>query len=221
LTQQDSKQPFPENYFQRSDGSDDRLFYVEPRLLVHIDDHAITAIGGFFQQHLPQNGKILDLMSSWRSHLPDGFPADKVVGLGMNEVEMRENPQLDEWVVHDLNTDPQLPFESETFDAVVVTVSIQYMTRPVEVFSDVRRILKDDGTFYVIYSNRMFPTKAVAIWHNLNDTERARLIASYFAISGGWSQSSAWDVSPKMGFHTDPVYIVSASKLTSQAVSDK
>ena len=220
MTHQDSTQPFPENYFQRVDGSDDRLFYTEPRLLVHIDDHAIAAIGEFFKQHIPENANILDLMSSWRSHLPDGFPTKKVVGLGMNEVEMRENPQLDEWVVHDLNYDPRLPFETDAFDAVVVTVSIQYMTRPVEVFSEVRRILKDDGAFYVIYSNRMFPTKAVAIWHNLDDNQRAQLIASYFVKSEGWSPPTARDVSPNLGFRTDPVFIVSASKLSSQAVSD-
>ena len=154
-------------------------------------------------------------MSSWRSHLPDGFLTEKVVGLGMNDVEMRENPQLDEWVVHDLNSDPHLPFETGSFDTVVVTVSIQYMTRPVEVFSEVRRILKNDGAFYVIYSNRMFPTKAVAIWHNLNDNERAQLIASYFVKSEGWSQPTAWDVSPKLNIKTDPVFIVSANKLRS------
>ena len=220
MSNEDQHSNYPENYFQRVDGSDDRLFYTEPRLLVHIDDHAIAAIGEFFKQHIPENANILDLMSSWRSHLPDGFPTRKVVGLGMNEVEMRENPQLDEWVVHDLNSDPRLPFETDAFDAVVVTVSIQYMTRPVEVFSEVRRILKDDGAFYVIYSNRMFPTKAVAIWHNLDDNQRAQLIASYFVKSEGWSPPTARDVSPNLGFRTDPVSIVSASKLSSQAVSD-
>ncbi|MDP6455462.1 MAG: methyltransferase domain-containing protein [SAR202 cluster bacterium] len=219
MTHQDAPQPFPENYFQRVDGNDDRLFYTEPRLVTHIDDHAIAAIGGFFQQHLPRNSTILDLMSSWRSHLPDGFPTEKVVGLGMNEVEMRENPQLDEWVIHDLNSDPQLPFETGAFDAVVVTVSIQYMTGPVEVFSEVRRILKDDGAFYVIYSNRMFPTKAVAIWQNLSDNQRAQLIASYFVKSARWSQPTARDVSPDLGFRTDPVFIVSANKLGTQAAS--
>ena len=220
MNERDHTPPFPDNYFQRVDGSDDRLFYTEPRLLVHIDDHAIAAIGEFFKQHIPENAYILDLMSSWRSHLPDGFPIRKVVGLGMNEVEMRENPQLDEWVVHDLNSDPRLPFETDAFDAVMVTVSIQYMTRPLEVFSEVRRILKDDGAFYVIYSNRMFPTKAVAIWHNLNDNERAQLIASYFVKSEGWSPPTARDVSPNQGFRTDPVFIVSANKLSSQAGSD-
>lgn len=215
MTDQNPTQSFPENYFQRADGSDDRLFYTQPRLLVHIDDHAIAAIRSFFQEHLPQNATILDLMSSWRSHLPDGFLTEKVVGLGMNDVEMLENPQLDEWVVHDLNSDPHLPFETGSFDTVVVTVSIQYMTRPVEVFSEVRRILKNDGAFYVIYSNRMFPTKAVAIWHNLNDNERAQLIASYFVKSEGWSQPTAWDVSPKLNIKTDPVFIVSANKLRS------
>lgn len=213
MTSQDVHPEYPGNFFQRLDEGDDALFYAEPRLLVHIDDQAIAAIGGFLHQQLPPNGVILDLMSSWRSHLPEGLPTERVVGLGLNEVEMRENPQLDEWFVHDLNSEPRLPFEPATFDSVIVTVSIQYMTRPVEVFSDVRRVLKEGGVFFVIYSNRMFPTKAVAIWQNLNDSERAQLIASYFARAGGWGQPAVWDISPKSKTPSDPVFVVAASNL--------
>ena len=111
--------------------------------MVHIDEHAIAAVGEYFARKLPENGVILDLMSSWRSHLPEGFSTEKLVGLGLNATEMAENPQLDEWYVHDLNADPVLPFEDGSFDAAVVTVSIQYMVKPVEVFSQVNRVLKD------------------------------------------------------------------------------
>ena len=194
------------------DESDDRLFYTEPRLVTHIDEQAIAAIGRYFAEALPENGAILDLMSSWRSHLPPGFRADRVVGLGMNDVEMRENPQLDEYVVHDLNDDPRLPFDDAAFDAVVVTVSIQYMTRPLEVFADVARILKDGASFHVIYSNRMFPTKAVAVWQSLDDRRKGQLIGSYFSASGGWEDISLHDISPGTGAYSDPVYVVSARK---------
>ena len=106
---------YPPEFFRRMDESDDRLFYTEPRLVVHIDDPAIAAIGRYFSETLPENGVILDLMSSWRSHLPPDFRAGRVVGLGMNDIEMRENLQLDEYVIHDLNDDPRLPFEDDAY----------------------------------------------------------------------------------------------------------
>ena len=204
---------YPPEFFRRMDESDDRLFYTEPRLVVHIDDHAIAAIGRYFSETLPERGVILDLMSSWRSHLPPGFQAERVIGLGMNDVEMRENPQIDECVIHDLNDDPRLPFDDAVFDAAVVTVSIQYMTRPVEVFAEVRRILKDGASFHVIYSNRMFPTKAVAVWQSLDDRRRGQLIGSYFTSSGGWEDIALYDISPNTGAYSDPVYVVSARKV--------
>ncbi len=206
------KPTYPPQFFRRMDESDDRLFYTEPRLATHIDDHAIAAIGRYFADNLPEGGVILDLMSSWRSHLPPQFRAENVIGLGMNEVEMNENPQLDERVVHDLNADPRLPFEDSRFDAAVVTVSIQYMTRPVDVFSEIRRILKAGSLFHVIYSNRMFPTKAVAVWQALDDHRRSQLIGSYFTSSGGWVDIALRDISPSVGSYSDPVYVVSARK---------
>jgi hypothetical protein len=204
---------FPPEYFRRYDEADDRVFYSEPRLVVHIDDHAIEAIGQYLGQRLPEDGVVLDLMSSWRSHLPDGFPKRKLVGLGLNDVEMSENLQLDEHVVHDLSADPVLPFQEASFDAAVLTVSVQYLVRPVEVFRDVARVLKPGVWLHVIYSNRMFPTKAVAIWQSLSDAQRAQLIQAYFATSGGWEQPEVLDISPKLGFAADPVYVVAARAL--------
>ena len=208
----DNAPTYPPEFFRRMDESDDRLFYTQPRLVVHIDDHAIASIGRYFSEALPENGVILDLMSSWRSHLPSDFHAERVVGLGMNDVEMRENPQLDEYVVHDLNAVPILPFDDAVFDAAMVTVSIQYMTSPVEVFADVRRILKDGAAFHVLYSNRMFPTKAVAVWQSLDDNRRGQLIGSYFTSSGGWEDLSLYDISPNTATYSDPVYVVAARK---------
>ena len=214
----DPPQRFPPTFFRRQDESDDRLFYAQPRLVVHIDEHAIAAIRAFFEKVLPPRGVVLDLMSSWRSHLPEGLHAKKVVGLGLNATELLENPQLDEYLVHDLNSDPALPFQDESFDAAVVTVSIQYLIRPVDVFREVNRTLREDGGFHVIFSNRMFPTKAIAAWQVLDDARKADLIASYFADSGGWSRSQSLDISPSLAFNSDPVHVVSANKRTSGPV---
>ncbi len=208
-----SEQPlYPVGSFRREDPSDDELFYEYARLVVHVDDDAVAAITKYLGAALPKNGVILDLMSSWRSHIPEDFPKQKLVGLGMNTVELAENPQLDERVVHNLNKDPQLPFADNTFDAAVVTVSVQYMTQPVRVFKEVNRVLKPGALFHVIYSNRMFPTKAVLIWQLMDDAQHGDLIASYFNNSTGWDEPKVLDVSPKSPSYSDPVYVVTAAK---------
>ena len=207
-----SEAPFLPEHFRRQDERDDRLFYGVPRLVTHIDDAAIEAVRRLYAELLPPDGAILDLMSSWKSHLPDGMPRRRVVGLGLNEMELRENDQLDAWVVHDVNHDPRLPFEDEQFDAVVMAVSVQYLVRPIEVFREVRRVLRPGGPFVVTYSNRLFPEKAVAIWCARTAEERARLIAAYFHYAGGWEEIIAQDHSPRLGPPSDPLYAVWAYK---------
>ena len=205
---------YPQGSFRREDETDDRLFYAEPRLVVHIDDYALGAIASYFEKVLPHDGVILDLMSSWRSHLPENLPVKKLIGLGMNDVEMAENPRLHQAVVHDINAEPGLPFGDDSFDAVVVTVSIQYIVRPLEVFAEVNRTLKEGASFHVVYSNRMFPTKAVAIWKDLDDARRADLISSYFNDTGGWDSPRILNIGSRQKTNTDPVYVVTARKAT-------
>jgi hypothetical protein len=202
---------FPQDWFRRQDETPDDDFYREPRLVVHIDDATIDAIRKYLNDVLPPNGVVLDLMSAWRSHLPEGF-AGTIVGLGMNRVELDENPQLSARVVHDLNANPVMPLPDEEFDAAYVAVSVQYMTRPMEIFADVRRVLKPGGTFHVIFSSRMFPTKAVAIWQAMTQPQkRGELIGAYFGASGGWTQPEFLDRTSDL--YADPAYIVRASKL--------
>ena len=203
---------YPESSFDREDESDDSLFYLEPRLLVHIDDAAINELGKYLFDQLPEGATILDLMSSWRSHIPGNIVIGEVYGLGMNSEEMSNNPQLDHWIVKDINKDPKLPYEENLFDAVIVVVSVQYITDPIEIFKEVIRVLKKNGKFHVVYSNRMFPTKATKIWKVFDDIERASLIGSYFANSGGWSVPNAVNLSPRGHITSDPLYAVSAQK---------
>jgi SAM-dependent methyltransferase len=151
-------------------------------------------------------------MSSWRSHWPDGFPKQRLVGLGLNAEEMADNPDLDAYVVHDLNAVPRLPFEDDTFDAAVLTVSVQYLTQPILVFRDVNRILRPGGPFAVIFSNRMFPTKAVAIWRALNDQQHGELVAAYFHHASNFVDLDTQNRTPFGLTYNDPVYIVMARK---------
>ena len=202
--------PFRPEFFARLDEEPDETFYTMPRKVVHIDEPAIAAIKQGLPEVLTPNGVVLDLLSSWRSHWPEGFPKQRLVGLGLNAEEMADNPDLDEYVVHDVNITPQLPFEADTFDAVVLTVSIQYITQPIAVFQEVGRILRPGGAFVVIFSNRMFPTKAVAIWRMLDDQKHVDLVAGYFHYAGNFVGVEAHNWSPSG--YTDPVYVVLARK---------
>jgi SAM-dependent methyltransferase len=174
---------FPPEAFTKEDPSDDREFYVPARLVTHIDAVAIAALTAFYRSTLPAGGVILDLMSSWVSHLPDVTYAE-VIGHGMNAEELAANPRLDRWFLADLNRDPTLHLASQSCDAALCCVGAQYLQRPVEVLAEVARILRPDSPFIVSFSNRCFPTKAVAIWRALDARGHARLIGHYMDEAG-------------------------------------
>lgn len=199
---------FPQGAFRRFDETDDARFYAVPRKVVHIDDGAIAALATLYARTLPSTGVLLDLMASWRSHLPAGFRAS-VIGLGLNREEMADNPQLSQGVMHDLNQDPRLPFADQAFDGAMCAVSVQYLVKPVEVFGEVRRVLKPGAPFIVSFSNRCFPDKAVALWRAKSDGQHIRLVALYFTASGGWTGLTADAHTPEEG---DPLYVVWAAK---------
>ena len=206
------EQAYPPEYFQREDESDDGLFYSSPRLVVHIDDNAIEAVGRVFRDLIPPDSVVLDLMSSWRSHWPQSHPKKRMVGLGLNAPEMEDNPDLDEYVIHDLNRNLVLPFGDAAFDAVVITVSAQYLTRPVETFQQIDRVLKPGGSFIVTFSNRMFATKAVRIWRNSTDQGRMELVTSYMEAASNFTGIRAGLVNHEQSPPNDPLFAVVCRK---------
>jgi len=198
--------PFTPDLFERADESDDALFYATARKVVHIDEPAIAAVSAFFAEQLPPGGELLDLMASWRSHLPKRLERKRVTGLGMNAEEMSDNPDLDAWVVHDLNKNPQLPFADATFDGGMLTVSMQYLTQPIEVFRSLARCLKPGAPFIVVVSHRCFPTKAVKIWNQCQGMrERMELGMAYFSFAGGFADVLGVDLRPSVPPEEDPV----------------
>jgi len=202
---------FSPEYFRRYDERHDDEFYALPRLVVHIDELAIRTLTALLAKVLPPGGVYLDLMSSWRSHLPAELKPSRVVGLGMNAAEMADNPQLDAYIVHNLNQNPTLPLPDAEFDAVICTVSVQYMTRPVEVFRQVNRVLKPGGIFVLSFSNRCFSTKAVAAWLTMTDEQHIQLVGSYFNAAGNWTEPQAKANVPKT---SDPLYAVWTYKIS-------
>ena len=197
---------YPPDAYARDDESPDGGFYGVPRKVVHIDDGAIVALGALYAEVLPPGGRLLDLMSSWRSHLPARAQAGEVIGLGMNAEEMGDNPQLTKSVVHDINRDPRLPFGDREFDGAMCAVSIQYVTHPVLVFRELHRVLRPGAPFVVSFSNRCFPTKAVAVWLGTTDHQHLMLVRSYFEAAGGWRDVKDEDRSSDG--NGDPLYAV-------------
>jgi SAM-dependent methyltransferase len=174
----------PQGAFTKIDGDADELFYEEPRLVYHIDDKAVAALTEFYRAVLPVGGVLIDLMSSWVSHLPPETRYAEVIGLGMNAAELAANPRLARRLVQNLNRDPSLPLADSSIDAAMICVSVQYLQEPVAVLREVARVLRPGGPVVISFSNRCFPTKAVAIWHRLNDDGHAALVERYLRHAG-------------------------------------
>ncbi|HEY9199444.1 MAG TPA: methyltransferase domain-containing protein [Gammaproteobacteria bacterium] len=174
--------------FLRLDPRDDAQFYAAPRLVHHLDATARARITDIYARFLKPGLQVLDLMSSWVSHLPEDIADLQVTGLGMNAEELAANPQLRERVVQDLNRQPQLPFPDAGFDAAVCTASVEYLIRPLEVFKEIQRVLKPGAPFVISFSERWFPPKAIEVWTELHPFERMGLVLQYFQRTGGFTQ---------------------------------
>ena len=196
----------PPGAFAKEDRGADADFYAEARLETHIDDAAIAALSDFYRLVLPPGGVVLDLMSSWISHLPPEVAYGEVIGHGMNAEELAANPRLTRWFVHDLNADPALPLADASLDAAMICVGVQYLQQPVAVMRELARTLRPGAPLVISFSNRCFPTKAVAVWRSLSDRDHLRLVASYLA-DAGWSEIESLVSPPR---HADPLYAVIA-----------
>ncbi|OVA08459.1 Methyltransferase type 11 [Macleaya cordata] len=209
--------PFKQEDFQRFDESSDSVFYETPRFVTHIDDPAIAALNEYYAKVFPPSNtpgiSLLDLCSSWVSHFPAGYKQDRIVGMGMNEEELKRNPVLTEYIVQDLNINPKLPFEDNSFDVITNVVSVDYLTKPIDVFKEMCRILKPGGLAIMSFSNRCFFTKAISIWTSTGDADHALIVGSYFHYAGGYEPPQAVDISPNPG-RSDPMYIVYSRKVS-------
>ena len=210
--------PLPKQLFDRVDPSADSEFYAVPRMVTHIDDATIDAITALYREKLAAGCAVLDLMSSWVSHLPEDIAYDRVAGLGMNEAELAANPRLTEWVVHDLNATPALPYEDASFDAVVNAVSVQYLTDPVAVFAQIARVLRPGGLSIVAMSHRCFPTKAIRAFHEFSGPQPLELVEQYHSLSGGFDTVERLDRSPS---GADPLWVVVGRRADPPRESEK
>ena len=192
--------PYTAADFSRQDESTDARFYDSPRFCYHVDDRAVAALTTYYETAFKAWDKpaILDICASHVSHFPRDVAeyTGRRVALGMCADELKENAQVDEYVVRDLNVDPTLPFEDNSFDIVTNVVSIDYLNKPLEICSEVARVLKPGGAAIFALSNRCFPTKAVNIWLRTNDLEHVFVVGSYFHYSEKFLPATAEEVSP-------------------------
>lgn len=211
-------QNFGSDSMARDDDTPDLEFYQKPRFVNHLDTLALSTVESLYGRLIPEGSRVLDLMAGPDSHLAKAKGPEHVAGLGLNREELEANEALAEYVIHDLNAVLRLPFGDNEFDAVVNTVSVDYMTAPVEVFREVARILKPGGLFIVVFSNRMFPPKAVNIWKNMTEKQRVDLVRRYFTLSEhfrieGYLESTGKprpedDKYYDLGIASDPIYAV-------------
>ncbi len=199
----------PDAAFARQDESPDSDFYRSPRLVTHIDAAAVAAVTALYRETLAPGSDVLDLMTSHVSHLPADLPLGRVAGLGMNAAEIAANPRLTERTVQSLNADPTLPYADAAFDAVLICVSVQYLTQPVEVFREIARVLRPGGALVVTFSNRCFPTKAVRVWSALDDAGHVALVGTYTQEAGGFGEYDVAAHTPRRG---DPLFGVVARR---------
>ena len=198
---------FPPGFFDRDDPTPDTVFYGPPRLVTHIDDRAIAAVGALYTE-LGLTGRVLDLMSSWVSHFEQ--PPAELVVLGMNAAELDANPVATQRIVHDLNADPRIPLPDADVDAVVCCVSVDYLTRPVEVLAEAARVLRPGGTVAITFSNRCFPTKAVHGWLGTSDAQHGALVVELLRRAGGFSEPEVQLRTP--AGRGDPLWAVTARR---------
>ena len=218
------KELYAPDDFKRKDESDDARFYAVDRMVSHLDRRALLTVEGIIGDLIIEDHPvILDLMVSWDSHLPPELKPAHMVGLGMNLNEMAADKSLDQSVVHDLNKDPRLPFDENTFDAVLNVVSVDYLVDPLAVFTEVGRILKPGGIFLTIFSNRWFEPKATNIWRRSGENERFFLVDDWFGYSGLFGPTTSFvskglprpsdDKYAGSLLHSDPVYAMWAEKI--------
>jgi SAM-dependent methyltransferase len=177
-------------------------------MVAHIDDGTMAALTNFYRTFLPSGASILDLMSSWLSHLPADVEYARVAGHGMNAEELAANPQLSDWRVQNLNQNPELPFDDASFDRAMIVVSIQYLVQPIHVLRSVLRTLKPGGEIAIAMSHRLFPTKAIAAFQGMERDDKMKLVG-YCLQQSGFDEITFHDESP---LGADPLWIMTGKR---------
>ena len=168
----------------KSDISDDEIFYQQPRFAHHLSDSFRTRLTSLYSEYLLKHHIILDLMSSWVSHLPTNIRYKKVIGHGMNQAELSTNQRLDSFFVQNLNKKQNMPIEDSSIDVGLIVAGWQYLQYPEKVSLELSRIIKSDSLLIISFTNRAFWTKAPNIWTYSSEENRIEYVTSVLTDNG-------------------------------------
>ena len=197
--------PFPPGFFDRYDEQPDGVFYEPLRLVTHIDDGAIAAVGELYDRARADRRRA-------RPDVVVGLPLPAAAGVadGARHERRRAGPQPD----GDGGRRPRpqrrpAPAVRRRARSTPSTccVSVDYLVRPVEVFADVARVLRPGGLFVCTFSNRCFPTKAIRGWLANDDMRPAGHRARLLRGVGRRSPRRRWPTATRAR-PGDPLYAV-------------
>jgi SAM-dependent methyltransferase len=200
------------------DRSDDTLFYAEPRFVHHLDASFRARLTQLYRERIPACAVVLDLMSSWVSHLPEDITYQEVIGHGLNGEELAANPRLDRHWLQNLNTTQQLPLADNSVDAVLIVAGWQYLQQPEAVAAELLRVVRPRGEVIVAFSNRMFFQKAPQIWTDGSDRDHLAYVAEVLTAQGWPTPQVVAEETPAPGLlgwvggKGDPFFAVIATK---------
>jgi SAM-dependent methyltransferase len=200
------------------DPSDDSLFYAQPRFVQHLDGAFRQRLTDLYRQRIPSGAVVLDLMSSWVSHLPEEGDYAEVIGHGLNRAELEANPRLDRHWIQNLNRDQILPLESASIDVALTVAGWQYLQFPEAVACELGRVLRPGGKWIIAFSNRMFFQKAPQVWAEASDKEHLQTVARVL-VAQGWPMPELIAEATRaegplgwLGGHGDPFFAVIAPR---------
>ena len=200
------------------DRSDDSLFYAEPRFVHHLDASFRARLTQLYRERIPACAVVLDLMSSWVSHLPEDITYQEVIGHGLNAKELSANPRLDRHWLQNLNTTQQLPLADHSVDTVLIVAGWQYLQQPEGVAAELLRVVRPRGEVIVAFSNRMFFQKAPQIWTDGSDRDHLAYVAEVLTAQGWPTPQLVAEETPApgvlgwIGGKGDPFFAVIATK---------
>ena len=168
----------------KSDICDDEIFYQQPRFVHHLSDSFRNRLTSLYSEYLLNHHIILDLMSSWVSHLPSNISYKKVIGHGMNETELSSNERLDRFFVQNLNKKQNMPIEDSSVDVGLIVAGWQYLQYPEKVSLELSRVIKSDSLLIISFTNRAFWTKAPNIWTYSSEEKRIEYVTSVLTCNG-------------------------------------
>ncbi|MCP9809680.1 methyltransferase domain-containing protein [Cyanobium sp. HWJ4-Hawea] len=211
-------QVLSESQRRKWDSSEDQLFYAQPRFVQHLDGSFRQRLTQLYQDRIPARAVVLDLMSSWVSHLPEDGVYERVIGHGLNEQELVANKRLDSHWLQNLNLNQEIPLKSESVDVTLIVAGWQYLQYPEAVAAELLRITRPGGMVIVSFSNRMFFTKAPQVWADGSDKDHLSYVGEVL-LAQGWSkpeflaeQTRAQGLKGLVGGNGDPFFSVIATK---------